>query len=384
MFTMHINKDQRGLLYRDGDFVRVLRPGRYLRLPFSGTHVAIVDTCEPFPARRNLSLYLEDRQLADELEVVEVRDGELVLHYVDDRFREVLTPGRYAFWKVLEVHRFVTVNREQAEIKAGFVEPAVLELPALKQFVREYRVEGHEKGLLFYDGVFERLLEPGVYRFWAGPAKVEVRTVDLRAQQLELTGQELMTKDKVTLRLNFVAQFRIVDALKLAAEVRDHLHQLYVVLQLILREYSRSAAAGRTPRKKRGDQCLRPGTLRQTGAVHGCRRDVYRRQGCDPAGRGKRDPEPRFDRGEKSPGEPDYPARRNGIHAFVAEHGTDDGRQPDAVPIERTGVPGTRLGENRFGDPDRPGLVAGSSERRALGAFERRSGVAGKNRHRPL
>src|SRR5690606_34155748 len=40
-------------------------------------------------------------------------------------------------------------------------------------------------------------------------------TVDLRQQQLDVIGQELMTADKVTLRLNFFCHYKVVDPLKI-------------------------------------------------------------------------------------------------------------------------------------------------------------------------
>lgn len=62
------------------------------------------------------------------------------------------------------------------------------------------------------------------------------KTVDLRLQQLDMTGQEMMTEDKVTLRLNFVCQYKIINPLR-ALEIKALEDQIYILLQLILREY---------------------------------------------------------------------------------------------------------------------------------------------------
>jgi regulator of protease activity HflC (stomatin/prohibitin superfamily) len=97
-------------------------------------------------------------------------------------------------------------------------------------------VASHEKGMLYYNNVLQTTLEPGRYFFWRGPIQVAVQKVDLRQQQLDMTGQEIMTEDKITLRLNFVCQYKVIDPLKVL-EVNSFQEQLYIVLQLILREY---------------------------------------------------------------------------------------------------------------------------------------------------
>ena len=45
--------------------------------------------------------------------------------------------------------------------------------------------------------------------------------VELRRQVLEVNGQEIPTKDKVTLRVNISAKFRIADPMLAARAVRN-------------------------------------------------------------------------------------------------------------------------------------------------------------------
>jgi regulator of protease activity HflC (stomatin/prohibitin superfamily) len=60
------------------------------------------------------------------------------------------------------------------------------------------QVEEGKTGLLFIENRLIRALGPGAYGFWnvAGTPRVEV--VDLRRQTLEIPGQEILTKDKVS------------------------------------------------------------------------------------------------------------------------------------------------------------------------------------------
>lgn len=64
-----------------------------------------------------------------------------------------------------------------------------------------------------------------------------VTKVDMRSLQMEVTGQEILTKDKANLRLNFVAQYKVTDVKKAVLENKEFDKQLYVALQLAFREY---------------------------------------------------------------------------------------------------------------------------------------------------
>jgi regulator of protease activity HflC (stomatin/prohibitin superfamily) len=60
-------------------------------------------------------------------------------------------------------------------------------------------------------------------------------TVDQREQVVDVAGQEIMTADKVTLRLNAVVTFKVRDALRAVTAVEDHRQALYREAQLALR-----------------------------------------------------------------------------------------------------------------------------------------------------
>ena len=61
--------------------------------------------------------------------------------------------------------------------------------------------------------------------------------MDLRSQELEINGQEILTADKVSLRVNFVTSYRITDAVKIISEVKNYKERIYTITQLALREY---------------------------------------------------------------------------------------------------------------------------------------------------
>ena len=96
-------------------------------------------------------------------------------------------------------------------------------------------VEQGHVGVLFEDGRYVETLSPGKYAFWKNMAKVTLVPVDLRETMLDVGGQEIMTADKVTLRLNAVATYRVADAHKSLIAADDARQALYREAQLALR-----------------------------------------------------------------------------------------------------------------------------------------------------
>ncbi|TCM90801.1 SPFH domain/Band 7 family protein [Paenibacillus sp. BK033] len=237
--TAYINKitiqnDQRGLLFKDGSYVRLLGPGKHRFPLFSKTTVTIMDVTKPFAVPgKELVLFLHDEKLLEELHVIDVADDEYVLHYEDGRCSSVLKAGKHAYWKSAIKHTFNRMNTQSLVLPASLNAADLMKLNGL---YNTYEVAGHERGFLFYDNRLQRELGPGKYRFWRTPVSVIVQTMDTRRQQLDLIGQEMMTEDKVTLRLNFVSQYVLHNPLT-ALQIKGYEEQLYIQLQLILREY---------------------------------------------------------------------------------------------------------------------------------------------------
>lgn len=97
--------------------------------------------------------------------------------------------------------------------------------------IREY-----ERGLLYRAGRFARVLPPGRYRVWQAFRHESIVTIDTRWTALAINGQEMVTADKIGLRLNLVANYRVVDPVAALHTVADYRAQVYQELQLILRE----------------------------------------------------------------------------------------------------------------------------------------------------
>ena len=225
---------QVGLLFKGNHYVRTLTEGKHWLWP--GETVRTFDVTKDFVAPCDLDILLADPVFRQLVELVEVRDNEIALQYLQGNFRRVLTPGRYAYWKSIVRYEQTLINLDDFEIAAG-IHRKIIQRSHVSVFVRVFVVESYEEGLMYVEGKFERRLGPGVYYFWKNEKPIAVLKADLRQQLMEISGQEILTRDKAAIRINFFAQYKVTDIVKAMVETKDLVKQLYILFQLAVREY---------------------------------------------------------------------------------------------------------------------------------------------------
>jgi regulator of protease activity HflC (stomatin/prohibitin superfamily) len=230
----NINAYTVGLVFNKGAYKRMITEGNHWVSIFD--QVMVYDMAKQFIAPIDLNILLKDEHILNALNVVEVKDNEIALQFENNIFKNVLTPGRYAYWKGILNQKYIIVNLNEMAVSAE-VDTSLLSRKEILNYLRVYVVESYEKGVMFINGKFEKLLEPGTYFFWKNNTPIVVLKTDKRQLQLEVAGQEILTKDKANLRLNFFAHYKVVDVMKAVVENKDFEKQLYVFLQLAFREY---------------------------------------------------------------------------------------------------------------------------------------------------
>lgn len=234
MKRININAYQVGLVFKNGEYKKMLTAGKYWL--WFNEEVRIYDKTVSFIAPIELNILLQDAALAEQLITINVMDNEIALKYENGLLNQVLTAGRYAYWKGIVNYDFVVADTSKIDIDAT-ISKATLQNRLLAAYVRTYNVENYEKALLFVDGQYVQVLQPGVYYWWKNNTVITVAKADTRTQQMEINGQEILTKDKATLRLNAQAQYQVRDIEKAALENKEYERQLYVAFQLSIREY---------------------------------------------------------------------------------------------------------------------------------------------------
>lgn len=229
-----IHENQKGFLFKNGKYVKLLSAGKYY--VFGEQQIEIAELELPIASlRATLDTLLRDPAVSKLASAVEVGDRELALHFENGKFVDVLPCGKHAFWAVDKVHTFEMTDISTPEVSSDVPTYIFAKIPTT--YYTKIEVSEYQKARLYFDRKFIRILEAGTYYFWKNGIKVEADFVDTRLTQMDITGQEILTQDKVSLRINFVCSYRVTDCVRIATEIDDFSEQLHVAAQLALRAY---------------------------------------------------------------------------------------------------------------------------------------------------
>ncbi len=231
MFTsIRVKLNERVVVFKHGLPLRALGPGRHVLWETNLTEQRWSTDQLVFQALPEVRAILP----GDWFEEVTLAIRERGILWKDGQPRVYLRPGTHRYWKVdpsvrLEV---LSVDAPLPELTNELV--AVL---PRDEYV-DVTVREHERGLEYVQGRLARTLEPGRYAFWSNPqARVDVQVVDTRRVQVAIVGQELMTRDKVTLRLSLTIEYAVENAALATHAVTSVKDAVYLIVQLAAREY---------------------------------------------------------------------------------------------------------------------------------------------------
>jgi len=114
---------------------------------------------------------------------------------------------------------------------------------------RDIIIKDTHRGLWYEDGVLTRILEGGRYKFprlkfyerlvpepWRKRLpKIEIAIVDMRERDLTIKGQEILTADKVAIRVSIIVQFKVTNPQAALHEVESYSERIYSDVQLAAR-----------------------------------------------------------------------------------------------------------------------------------------------------
>ena len=235
-----IGDGERGLVYRNRQFAGVLAPGVYRWFdPFKRVEVTVHNIARAEYAGSDADALIAalGERLGESFVLANLGMDEVGLVLKNGKLEDVLAPGsRKLYWKGL-----VAVDVQTASLANGLeVEAAVVkrlrQLGVLERITVSLIVPEENAGLLFIDGKLVRTLAPGAYAFWSFQKNVGVELVELRVQSMEVSGQELLTRDKVSLRVNLAASIRVADPVAARTKVAKYGDYVYRELQYGLRK----------------------------------------------------------------------------------------------------------------------------------------------------
>jgi len=233
---------ERVFVIADGVPVRYLSPGRHsVHAWFKTVELERVDT-------RSLRAELDASRMAlvpaDDLRVISLVEHERAI---------VRRKGVPVLWLNAGVHQIWTVERSidrQTKVMSSLVKIDVIDTSGVaaplltadvaalckgKDYVEATAPEGSVT-IRFVDGQLDAVLPAGRHAAWNTMRTVQLSVIDTRERLLHVTGQEVMTRDRVSLRLNISATFRVNDARRLAMVARAPDDVLYLAMQLAVRD----------------------------------------------------------------------------------------------------------------------------------------------------
>lgn len=227
---------ERFVVLRQGRFATILKPGaHYLAgLGISLERYSILDPV--FESRWAAWLLNERPTLTDEhFHVVATGETDVALVYRDGQLERVQGPAKKTLvWK----------DRGRLTVELVSVADSPLAPPETVRPLRKLagapvafaQIEDGKAGLLTVGGRLSRVLTPGTYALFDTGTPATIEVADLRVQTLEIPGQEILTSDKVSIRVNIWAEYQIVDPVLARESIKNPAEHLYKVVQLAVRQ----------------------------------------------------------------------------------------------------------------------------------------------------
>ena len=241
-----IADNERAFLFKKNRFAEVLEPGRYRYWDLVGNVRVERFDMTRHELEHGLNKFLVStyaKQTQSYLESYQLNDNEVGLCYHDGQLVDIVAPGSFKiYWKGPEK---IELKRVDITDEAYVPKDMLMLLGrahnqqlqrAAAQVIYYTEVADNHVGILLINGKLEAMLQPGSYGFWKYHRNVVVKHIDLRLQNIEVTGQEILTKDRVSLRLNLSAAYRVVDPELAQTKLADFNDYLYREFQLLLRE----------------------------------------------------------------------------------------------------------------------------------------------------
>lgn len=228
--TFIVGLDERVIVLRRGLPIRALPPGRHTVWGFGlgERRWSTASLLFEMPAEMRALLP------ADWFRELTIAPHERAILWVDGRPKAFLGPGVHRFWELEDpqhVQLFSVLEPAPeltAEIASIIPRDQIVDVTVLE----------HQQGLLYVKGRLVRTLAPGRHSFWSThEAPVIVRPIDTRVVQATIAGQELMTRDKVTLRLTVAVEYAIEDAALATHAVENVGNAIYLLVQLAARQF---------------------------------------------------------------------------------------------------------------------------------------------------
>ena len=242
-----VPETHRALLFTNEQFTDVLMPGVHnLKDWKNQMRVSLIDISDTLAhgvsdeVMKLLTLHQD--KLAAHVKTWETAEHEVGLIYHNKSLKEVKAPAQQgAYWlgfadidvRKVDISENFKLDKTLARVLMSAKEP-LLRSSVLNAVITSIVMDRHV-GFLEVDGEQATQLPSGIHAWWKFNRTLKTKQLDCRLQNMEVNGQDILTKDRVGLRVNLSATWQISDAKRVSEELADHADFLYRELQLALR-----------------------------------------------------------------------------------------------------------------------------------------------------
>lgn len=231
-----IEQKQCGFLMKNGCYIKLLESGVYHYSSLMGYQIIIEDmigrvkqTAIPW------EILMQDNKIVKKVVRIQVTEGFLGAIYKNNALTGFLETGEAVYWNVFEQYECRQIDMRNSKMEDQ-VQKNLLSILPLKYY-KKIEIQPGEVGLLYFNNKLVENLSGGTYFYWTYSQDVMARIVDCKAKELDITGQEILTQDRIGIRLNLVCTYRVADAVKMVETLKGVENQIYSCIQLITREY---------------------------------------------------------------------------------------------------------------------------------------------------
>lgn len=229
-----IRHGYRGLVYKNGKLVNYLKEGTHWL--WGNLNVELHYMQGPLNSKSLADEVLANDLIAQDVNELILTENEIALVFKDGIYDQTLSAGRYLFWNTLHAYTWKVMDMTDVEMPKE-LSVRYKDLLTRLGFARQLVIEAGSKGVLMLNGQFYRRLAAGNHYFWANGERIDLAKTEMRWMNLEVNGQELLTLDKATIRVNVEAEYRVMNLEKALLENKDYRKQLYTAVQLELRKH---------------------------------------------------------------------------------------------------------------------------------------------------
>ncbi len=230
-----IKDNQAGLVLKNGIFQKMVTAGTYHFSKMAGYTVAVQEMLgEMDYLEVPYQVLSRDPAFREATVHMEIPDGSVGFLYMNGKLTSFAGRKEYVFWNVFDKYEMKVISMEETVMGEEITKQMLTLVP--KHLYVEVSVGEGETGLVYYDNVLQEPLSRGIYRFWNYGHTVSFCVIDRKQKELDIVGQEILTRDKIGIRMNVACMYKVQDAVEFASRISDLKGQLYPAVQLAIRE----------------------------------------------------------------------------------------------------------------------------------------------------